>query len=251
MSRRSRQGIQVKDSLTVKAVGYLDVEVEFDDDGKIVSVELPEIPKISVGNTITIGRSKFPYKINIINSVGPDNNTTYEMTMARRTKASLFVLPMLPGNRKSYFYDKLLLNCFIGTHEHKDVIALLYRFSGKKEFVDFEDHLKGLDNFIECLEPSNKTTMYIFSVPEEYQKQFELFKQGKYSKFSNKFKLKVLRFHNFGKESTLGKILYKAASRRRQLENALGPEVRIDKSAELYSIPDMTKEIYDPTVYDI
>tara|TARA_R110002020_G_scaffold165581_3_gene353103 strand:- start:26753 stop:27508 length:756 start_codon:yes stop_codon:yes gene_type:complete len=251
MSGRSRKGIQIKDSLTVKAVGYIDVELEFDDDGNIISVELPEVPTITLGKTLTIGRSKFPYKINMITSAGPENNTSYEMTMARRTKASLFILPMLSGNRKNYFYDTLLLNCFVGTEDHKNVIALLYRFSGKKEFVDFEHYLKSLDNFIECVDTSNKTTLYIFNVPEKHKKEFNLFLAGKYSKFDSKYKLKILRFHGFTKDSTLGKILYKAASRRKQLETALGPEVTIEKSAELYSIPNMTQEIYDPTVYDI
>jgi hypothetical protein len=251
MPGRSRTGIQIKDSLTVKAVGYIDAEVEFDDNENIISVKLPEIPEIALGKTLTIGRSKFPYKINMITSTGPENNTSYEMTMARRTKASLFILPMLSGNRKNYFYDALLLNCFVGTEDYENVIALLYRFSGKKEFVDFEHYLKSLDNFIECVDTSNKTTLYIFNVPVKHQKEFDLFLAGKYSKFDSKYKLKILRFHGFTKDSTLGKILYKAASRRKQLETALGPEVIIEKSAELYSIPNMTQEVYDPTVYDI
>ena len=63
---RTRTGIEVKDPLTVKAIGYLDVKVEEDDNNNIVSITFPDIPTINLGQKLHIGRKKHPYKINLI-----------------------------------------------------------------------------------------------------------------------------------------------------------------------------------------
>jgi len=253
MSRRSRTrtGIEVKNPLTVKAVGYIDVELEKNENDEIVSITLPEMPTIKIGQKIHIGKLKHPYKINSIKPVGPNNNKTYEMSIAKRTKASLFILPMLPGNRVTYLFDKSLINCFIGTDTHSDVIALLYRFSGDMKFVQFEDSLKKMENFKLSLDTSNRTVLYIFDVPHKHWGNFYNFLEGKYSKFDENYKKRILRFHNTGKDGTLGKILYKSKSRKKQLEKVLDLNILIDDDAELYSIPDLSEEIYDPDVYDV
>ena len=248
---RTRTGIEVKNPLTVKAVGYIDVETEKDENNNIVSITFPGMPKINIGQKIHIGRKKQPYKINLIKVVGPSNNKTYEMSIAKRTKASLFILPMLSGTRATYFFDKKLVNCFVGTEMHSNTIVLLYRFSGDLKFVQFEDSLKNMEIFKTSEDPSTKTVLYIFNVPGEHLEDFCHFINGKYSKFSESYKKRILKFHNVGKESTIGKILYRSKSRKKQLEEVLDLNIKIDKDAELYSIPKLEEEIYDPKIYDI
>ena len=251
MAERTRTGIEIKNALTVKAVGYSNVNTTKDEENNITSIALPDIPKISLGETLRIGRERHVYRINMIKEVGPSNNRTYEMSIAKRTKASLFILPMLPGYRATYFFDRYMINCFIGTDKYTNVIALLYRFHGDMEFVKFEEMLKNLDCFIESSDPTNRTVLYVFSVPEEHAVNYQMFLEGKYSKFDPAFKTRILRFHNSGKESTLGHILYRTPARKKQLENALMLDFKLDENAELYSILNIEEETYDPKIYNI
>jgi hypothetical protein len=78
-----------------------------------------------------------------------------------------------------------------------------------------------------------------------------MFLEGKYSKFDPAFKTRILRFHNSGKESTLGHILYRTPARKKQLENALMLDFKLDENAELYSILNIEEETYDPKIYNI
>jgi len=251
MAERTRTGIEIKNALTVKAVGYVGVNVVKDENEKITSITIPDMPEFSIGKKLHIGKDRHPYRINMIKEVGPSNNRSYEMSIAKRTKASLFVLPMLPGQRATYFFDRNMINCFIGTDRHENVIALLYRFSGDVEFVRFEKTLKELDCFIESSDPTNRTVLYVFSVPEKHKHDYQMFLEGKYSKFDPDYKTRILRFHNSGKDSTLGHILYRTKGRKKQLERALELNFELDEKAELYSILDIKEETYDPKTYDI
>lgn len=251
MAGRTRTGIEVKNALTVKAVGYIGVKVVKDENDNITSITIPDMPEFSLGKKLHIGKDRHPYRINMIKEVGPSNNRSYEMSIAKRTKASLFVLPMLPGQRATYFFDRNMINCFIGTDKHENVIALLYRFSGDIEFVRFEDMLKNLDYFIESIDPTNRTVLYVFSVPEEHEHNYQMFLEGKYSRFDSDYKTRILRFHNSGKDSTLGQILYRTKNRKKQLERALELNFELDDEAELYSILNIEEETYDPKTYDI
>lgn len=251
MAGRTRTGIEVKNALTVKAVGYIGVKVVKDENDNITSITIPDMPEFSLGKKLHIGKDRHPYRINMIKEVGTSNNRSYEMSIAKRTKASLFVLPMLPGQRATYFFDRNMINCFIGTDKHENVIALLYRFSGDIEFVRFEDMLKNLDYFIESIDPTNRTVLYVFSVPEEHEHNYQMFLEGKYSHFDPDYKTRILRFHNSGKDSTLGQILYRTKNRKKQLERALELNFELDEEAELYSILNIEEETYDPKTYDI
>ena len=251
MAKRARTGLTVKNALTVKVIGYLDVDSEVDDNNQIISLDIPELSKIGLGNVIKIGKNKDPYKINTIKAIGPSNNVTYELSIAKRTKASLFILPMLPGNRAKYYFDTRLLNCFIGTHKHKNVIALLYRFSAEQDFIQFEKMLMGLDYYMESEDLSKRTVLYTFKIPDDHLENYTFFIDGKYSEFLEKYKVRILRFHNSGKSSTLGKILYKDPTRKEELEKLLELNIEIDKNAELYSIPNLEEETLNLEVYGV
>ena len=97
---------------------------KFEDE--IVSLEIPGDTVVSVGETISIKGKKF--KINIINKLYLGNALVYELHMAKQTKSNIFVLPMLSGERKLFFFDNHLINTFIGIPNHEGCIALLYRW---------------------------------------------------------------------------------------------------------------------------
>ena len=105
--------IAIKDPLTVTVANTMDVTIVKDEEEKIVAIDIPGLSQISLGNVISVSNHKFKFKINSIESKDIMGLPVYDLIMAPRTKASLFILPMLPGNRQSYYYDKLFLNCFV------------------------------------------------------------------------------------------------------------------------------------------
>ena len=120
--------VSIKDPLTVSVSNTMDVEADIDTEGNILAIDIPGLSKIAVGDKLTISSRKVPYKINKIVSRDIMGLPVYDLMVAPRTRASLFILPMLPGNRNTYYYDKFLLNCFVGTKDADNVIAILFRF---------------------------------------------------------------------------------------------------------------------------
>lgn len=258
MEKKSRN-IVITDSLSFKIVKTPDLELQIETekivstagivDEKIISIQAENIPKISIGSKVSIGSPAMVYKVNSIKRRDSPSNI-FDLRMARRTRSCLFILPMLPGNHSAYFYNSLLVNVFVrvpGSDEN--VIALLYRFSGKKEFVDFEAALSLLPNFIKAEDVSKTLVLYTFSIPEEYMEDAAKFVSGDYSKFSKHYKDRILRFYSATEKSFLGQILSKAEEKRLELESKIGE--KLPKDAEVYSVPDMLDETFHPEVYDI
>lgn len=254
---RGPKGIEIIDPLTLRVKGIKDIVVEEEifpavhglSDKRIVAIQSESLPRIDLGCKVTIGRSGAVYRVNSIKQQ-PGKEPVFHLRMARRTRSCLFLLPMMPGNRSAYFYDSQLVNVFVRVPwiDH-DVVALLYRFNGVKEFVDFEGTLTGLPNFIEMKDISKALVLYVFHVPEMFKSDCELFLSGGYSKFSDAYKDRILRFHAANLESFFGQILTKDEKKKKELEGKIGQN--IPANAEVYSVPDMADETFDPTIYDI
>lgn len=80
---------------------------------------------------------------------------------------------------------------------------------------------------------------YVFKVPEHFIKDFELFKESKYSEFSNDLKAKILSIK--GNESEECSVVFKYESRKKWLEDKIGVELK--SNAELLSAVDFNKEV--------
>ena len=109
----------------------------------------------------------------------------------------------------------------------------------------------GLDYYMESEDLSKRTVLYTFKIPDDHLENYTFFIDGKYSEFLEKYKVRILRFHNSGKSSTLGKILYKDPTRKEELEKLLELNIEIDKNAELYSIPNLEEETLNLEVYGV
>ena len=184
---------------------------------KIHSLEGPKGLNLSLGLTIEV--KKIKYKINIIEEVNVGKTTYYKMSMAKRTKASTFVMPMLSGNKDLYFWNRLFINCFIATEEDENCIALLYRWSSDPLFIKFKKHLRNYKRFL----------------------------KGEYSKLSSKYKKDLLDFHNASAIDELGQILYRDPKRHKALEYKL--DIEIPEDSELLSIIDIKNETYNSEIY--
>tara|TARA_R100001082_G_C4359702_1_gene158709 strand:+ start:759 stop:1502 length:744 start_codon:yes stop_codon:yes gene_type:complete len=214
-------------------------------ENELLSLELPDGKKISVGETIKIKRA--PYKINIIESNIIDDELFYDLKTASPTKSSLFVLPMLGGNRKLLFYDSLLVNTFIETTEDEDCIALLYRKSAKKVFKEFCELLTRTKSFKRMYEPTKYHIVIVFNIPYKHKFNYKAFKKGKYSKFRDTYKLQILDFHRFDIDGVMGQILFKSHERKKLLEKRL--DAILPEDSELYSIMNKKDETFNENYY--
>lgn len=164
-------------------------------------------------------------------------------------KSTSYILPMI-GNHITEFMGnhgpiKQFKNVFIADNdkpEFTEHIFLLYEFSGEQNYLLFEEKLKLNPYYIESYDPDYMHTMYIFGVPIEYKTEYELYKQGKYSKFNANYKAHIMRFHSIGVNHPVMQTLTKAEERYQYWEKELN--VKIDRNAEVSSPPDMSLETY-------
>lgn len=241
-----KQGIEIKDPLTLRVPWHPETVVHRDSD-RILSITPYELPEISLGTLVKVNSA--PYRINRIDVVGTGSNTQYELSMAQRTKSSLFLLPMLPGHKSVYLTTKQLINCFMSTPDNDRCISLLYRFHGSREFVLLESHLTSNPDLLKVDDVSKSSVLYTFRIPEKYLNDYDRFLNGQYSQFSDAYKDRILKFHESGPMSVIGQILYKSNDRRKALEEKL--ETVLPEDAEVFSVPDIAKETYDPVVYSL
>jgi hypothetical protein len=247
MSVKSKEiFFNIVDSRTIRITGGTKTIRTHKAKNKIVSLELPDSRLFSTGDVMNI--KNHPYKINIIEAVYGNGILFYETYIAKKTKSTLLIMPMLGGNKHLYFYNQHLINCFLGTKkEGEGSITLLYRWSKDPLFLKFEGAIKQFRNFVKTTDVSKEFVLYKFDIPIKYKKDYKTFIKGKYSELSNNYKNQILKFHKADINSQISQILYKGEKRRNRLEHSLGIELDLD--AELFSIVDMNLELFDKNYY--
>tara|TARA_R100001594_G_scaffold87078_1_gene121479 strand:+ start:860 stop:1600 length:741 start_codon:yes stop_codon:yes gene_type:complete len=211
---------------------------------EIVSLEIAD-KVISLGETISVKNNKF--KVNLITKKYIGNVLVYELHVAKQTKSNIFVLPMLSGERKLFFYDTHLVNTFIGVDDYTNCIVLLYKWSTDPLFLKFEEAIKKFRNYKTYIDVSETLVSYIFDVPKKHKKNYKNFINGKYSELEPSYKTQLLKFHGMNIDGQIGQILFKSEKRKQRLETKLG--CKLDDKAELYSIIDPKFEIFNPNYY--
>ena len=208
----------------------------------IISLDINGEYTIDIGQTVKF-KQNIPYKVNTIE----ERANGYELVISSRTKACLFMLPMLGGKGTSSFYHTLLCNTYIALEDGKNCVAILFRFSGSADFLKFEQKLRQLPSFRTMIDPSPYFTLFVFDIPTDYLEDYQKFCLGQYSQLSATLKDKILKYHDSDANSVLGQVLYKSTKRRLRLQETLG--VELDADAELLSIPDIEQETYNPAIY--
>tara|TARA_R100000329_G_scaffold50716_1_gene46842 strand:- start:2547 stop:3056 length:510 start_codon:yes stop_codon:yes gene_type:complete len=143
-----------------------------------------------------------------------------------------------------------LVNTFIGDQEYPlydNHIFLLYKFNGSKEFLEYEDFLKNTHLFVCSYDPDSTHVMYVFDVPAFYQTDYDLFKKGKYSEMNRDYKVVIFAFHNImDHEHRVAQVLFKHPDLREEWEERTGES--IPENAEVSSVPDLNKEVYNESM---
>lgn len=160
-----------------------------------------------------------------------------EWKLGDPNKSYTYVLPMLGLSIKQFYevsFPKAnFLNAFIGDDSkglRDNCVLLLYKFSGKLDYIDFENKLREHPEFQASYEPDKRHTMYVFTVPVKYQEEYNKVIEGKYSHLSEEYKSHILQFHNIDAASSVYEVLYKKEPAFIRLEQKYS--IKIDRNQE-------------------
>ena len=161
-----------------------------------------------------------------------------------RNKSFTYVLPML-----ALYLDvktENLLNTFIKSADKPELtnhLFLLYKFSGAKIFLEYEDFLEKEELFELSYDPDKYHVMFVFKIPDSHKEIYDKFLNGKYSEFPQDYKVHIFKFHGIKDPNhRVAQVLFKHPDLREEWEEAL--EMPIPDDAEVSSVPDMNLEIY-------
>ncbi|MAV65127.1 MAG: hypothetical protein CMG00_08065 [Candidatus Marinimicrobia bacterium] len=161
-----------------------------------------------------------------------------------RNKSFTYVLPLF----SSYFdiVKQNLLNTYLYNEDYPDLknhLFFLYRFSGDLVFIEYEDYLKTQKLFEVAYDPDKYHVMYAFKIPSLYQGIYDKFIKGKYSKFSDDYKIQLFKFHAItDPDHRVAQVLFRHPDLREEWEEKL--DVSISEEAEVSSPPDEKMETY-------
>lgn len=136
-----------------------------------------------------------------------------------KTEATRFLLPMLGDkyHRDNFFVNAHFMNAYIGDSnkpEYDNHILLRYNYLPTNFYLKFDKELivqKGVIGEYDY--GDNRTVMYVFKVPGEFQEDYNKFLDGKYSEFSTNYKLRILKFWSldyWGRDNLLASILFRS-----------------------------------------
>lgn len=169
---------------------------------------------------------------------------------ANSNKSTSYLLPMLgrvaTDFRSAFFPSSQFRALFIGDKTHnlyqENKLLLLYKFSGKEEFIKFEEFLENIENYVGKYEPDKQHTMYVYDIPTKWLSDFNKFKDWKPSEFSEDYKKHIVNFYTLGKTHPLYQTIYKKEERFQELEDVLG--IKIPRELEAGSSPYWEIEYY-------
>jgi len=162
----------------------------------------------------------------------------FKIGMPNRTLA--YMLPMLGKTCWEFATNKKFLpqdnfrNIFLGDLSREcseNCLYLLYKFSGNKAYIDFEGRLQTHENYRGQYEPDRQHVMYVFEVPNERLKDYNNFKNSKYSLLSEDYKNHIRTFWNLQKHSPIIQVLYKDESIFKLLEDKVGQPISREQEA--------------------
>lgn len=155
----------------------------------------------------------------------------------RVTKTTIFLTGLL--NMGSY---RNCISSYIGDANTSSMFDGNIYILCSKEYLPYESN----PNYLKHYNTEDGNVMYVMSC-KGFEDEYLNFIEGKYSKFSEEAKKKLLSQIDNGKkrieDSNLYAVLYKTEARRLKLEKKL--DVKLDKDAELASIINVREEVYD------
>lgn len=166
--------------------------------------------------------------------------------------STLFILQPVTGVKWSEQEEEFgMINSYLKDKAREDLTGdLLFVLFKPKDFDYFELFVQEQEGnnsaFLEDYDYADGYVVLVYRIREELKKDFELFKQGKYSKLSELIRKSYDReVRAFIKPipSFQWEVFRRATRLRKELEEFF--ETQLEKEAELWAIPDMNKETLD------
>lgn len=159
------------------------------------------------------------------------------------TKSSTYFLPLIDSEIK-FEYLSQLCNSYVVNNDDEGAFSVLYKWSGKPDFVNYEKRL--MENHLYAgHEDYDEYVLYKFKLTQNMKDNLKLFINGKYSLYSDGDKKLIVEFikkRGFNNFEKIGKILDRDNNLRLQMEIDIGNH--IDINSELSSAPEMEKETF-------
>ena len=218
-------------------LAFLNIEKNQDRDILSVSFEDKQIIRLGDRISVKIGVVDSVYEVKMI--VIEKDQKSVILFSSLPNKTSTFLLPILNKTKNQLKYNTYFVNAYI-SQDHKQ-LCLLYRFTGTQLYKEFENNILKEKLCIRHIDYDQYHVMYLFRIPDKFEKDVEFFLEGKYSRFSDTLKNLIFKFYGSSTESIVYQVIHKSPSLRQMIENDLN--VRLDDNMELASKPILEHEI--------
>lgn len=162
-------------------------------------------------------------------------------------KSYTYFFPILNSIIKFKFLERMY-NSYVINNEQEGSFCVLYKWSGKPEFVEWEKELMDNHLFVGH-EDYDEFVLYKFKLPSNSKDVLILFCQGKYSSYPLQYKEIIRDFlydRGFSNYDRVFKIMNLDENIRFQLEKERNIEIK--KGSELSDPPNMDNENFSKKV---
>lgn len=151
-------------------------------------------------------------------------------------------------------YLLLLSNVYSRHYDYRqeEVITICYEFINNDPFLEYVENFRQNELFKEMF--IDKEYLAItFYFPKEFRNEYYLYREGKFSRFSDRAKEVILKYvldiHKLNDTERIRRVLYRDERLRKQLEEQL--DMSIDSELELSSKPNLINETFIPMTNEI
>lgn len=165
-----------------------------------------------------------------------------------QNKSIGFFLPMIGESRFADFPN--LKGVFIWCEEYPELDNHIFVLLRKSEVSQYRENLFRLttfSNFIFKYSPDNFHEMLVFTPSPQFETDYSILKESKYSQISEICKRRILQFHNIRNNApSEGKSMYSVLYRKEEYKNELERDldVYIPEDLELASLLNPERETY-------
>lgn len=163
-----------------------------------------------------------------------------EESAIKLCKSKTYVLPYINKYINIKFIDRLVNTYLFFNNDY--AFCLRYKFSGKKEFTEYEKQLEKSKYYKETVDINKEEVLYVFDIPDELFTVVDLYTSGKYSYLPEKELIIEFLITNFNLtlDNKIIKILNRDKGLREEIEEKLN--VRISEDMDLSSPPNLELE---------
>lgn len=171
------------------------------------------------------------------------------------THTTMFLVPGLGVDVEQVKFRYGFINGYIADKDQEPYDRAVYLLFKPKDMIEFqlffERERKRTLHLIDDYDYEDGHTVLVYEFPSQFDKEFKLFLEGKYSKFRNKYKELLPVFESkldedgipFSEHTIQFMVVYKSKALRDFIEQKIGHE--LEDTAELWSIPNKQLETLD------